>query len=175
MVACFCDPLWAMVSYGPYSGVLDSSGRHNPSSPFSVVGGIPWVSPNACLWIFALCIYLILVSSQQFNVSLKKILSVLLFLTASWVHAKSKANSNSSVNCSRMSTHPQNLVLGENQQYLDSSTKSLSQVQGQTWKDVVCHIGLFYSLSLLPPRNWRTIYPLKGVHSIFSLWIEPPA
>lgn len=56
-----------------------------------------------------------------------------------------------------MNRHLQNLVLGGNQQSLESTIKSMAEVLGQTQRNVVSHIGISYFSSLLSSRYLRPI------------------
>lgn len=60
-----------------------------------------------------------------------------------------------------MNRHLQNLVLGGNQQSLEPTIKSMAKILGQTQRNVVSHVGIFYFLSLLSSRYLRPICLFK--------------
>lgn len=66
-----------------------------------------------------------------------------------------------SINTSRMNRHLQNLVLGGNQQSLEPTIKSMAKVLGQTQRNVVSHVGIFYSSTLLSSRYLRPLCRFK--------------
>lgn len=60
-----------------------------------------------------------------------------------------------------MNRHLQNLVLGGNQQSLEPTIKSMAKVLCQTQRNVVSHVGIFYSSTLLSSRYLRPFCRFK--------------